>query len=273
MHKPFDFAGKRAVSIQFMWPDRPFPERVALAAQAGFNAVEMWDWRDKDIDAIAEAAHKHGVTITGFFGNRIGGLVDKADHGRNLQGLVESLEVAKRTGTPVIHLFTNEIKPGGKVTPNRPDLTAEEQWENCREGLIQAAKLGEEYGVTLLLEAINPVFVPGYLLDTAEKCRLMTEAVGSPWMPMIYDFYHQQLSGGNLSENFKRCLPVTRAVHVADVPGRHEPGTGEINYAHINALLNETGYNGMITFEVTPRGSSEAAVAAIRAVFADKFGA
>ncbi len=254
-----------------MWADRPWPERVALAARAGFNAIEMWDWRDKDIDAIAEAAHRHGVTITGFFGNRIGGLVDRADHDRNLQGLQESLAVARRTGTPVIHLFTNEIKPGGKVTPPPPGLSPEEQWANCLEGLRAAARLGEEYGVTLLLEAINPVFVPGYLLDTAEKCRLMTEAVGSPWMPMIYDFYHQQLSGGNLMENFRRCLPVTQAVHIADVPGRHQPGTGEINYRNISVLLNETGYKGMINFEVSPKGDPEEAVAAIKAVFGEWF--
>lgn len=271
MKEPFNFKGKRAVSIQFMWSELSFPERVARAAQAGFNAVEMWDWRDKDIDAIAEAAHKHGVVITGFFGNRIAGLVDKEDHERNLQGLKESLEVAKRTGTPVIHLFTNEIKPGGKVTPNRREIPLEEQWENCLTGLKQCARLGEEYGVTLLLEAINPVFVPGYLLDTAEKCRLMTEQVGSPWVPMIYDFYHQQLSGGNLIEHFKRCQNVTRAVHIADVPGRHQPGTGEINYANISAVLEETGYDGMLTFEVTPKGSAEEAVKAIRTLFSDWF--
>lgn len=266
-----DFRGLRAVSIQFMWPEHPFPERVRLAREAGFNAIEMWDWRDKEIDRIAEAAHRHGVQITGFFGNRLGSLVDAAEHGRNLQSLRESLEVARRTGTRVIHAFTNEIRPGGVVAPLTRAIPPEEQWANCVEGLQQAAALAAEYEVVLLLEAINPVFVPGYLLDDADKCRRMVEEVGSPWMPMIFDFYHQQLSRGNLLESFRRCAEVVKAVHIADVPGRHEPGTGEINYGNVSRALRQIGYDGLLTFEVVPSSSSSQAVEAIRAAFADWF--
>lgn len=259
------------VSIEFLYRELPLPMRVRQAAKDGFAAVEFWDWRDKDMDAIGEAAEAAGVQITGFFGNRRASLVDRAQHEANLEGLHESLEVAQRVKARYVHVFTNEIRPGGKVTPLTREIPYQEQWENVVEGLSRAVKLAERYGIPLLLEAINPVFVPGYFLTDAEQCFAICAAVDSPYLPMIYDFYHQQLSKGNLVETFKRCRSRTEAVHVASVPGRHEPDDGEINYRYVERVLRAEGYDALITFEVTPRTSSEAAVAGIREIFGSWF--
>jgi hydroxypyruvate isomerase len=259
------------VSIEFMYAPLPFPERIAKAAADGFQAVEFWDWRNKDMDSIGEAAEKAGVKITGFFGNRLGSIVDPRDRQRNLEGLHESLDVAKKVGAKYIHVFTNEIQPGSRVVPLSQPLSREEQFAEAVEGFKEAVKLAARYDIPLLLEAINPVFVPGYFLDHADLCKEMCDAVDSPYLPMIYDFYHQQLSRGNLVETFKRCQDRVEAVHVASVPGRHEPNDGEVNYRYIERELRAAGYDGLITFEVTPREDAERAVAGIKEIFGGWF--
>jgi hydroxypyruvate isomerase len=120
----------------------------------------------------------------------------------------------------------------------------------------------------LVVEAINPVFVPGYFLrDTSAALELCRE-IDHPQVTMFFDCYHQQLGGGRLIENLVDSLDWVASVHVADVPGRHQPGTGEINFRSIARVLDEHGYDKQLTFEVVPvGGDSEAAVAAIKEFF------
>jgi hydroxypyruvate isomerase len=115
------------------------------------------------------------------------------------------------------------------------------------------------------------VSVPGYDLDQAEKCLRVVEAVDHPNLVMMYDYFHQQLGGGNLIATLERCAHRVVAVHVADVPGRHEPGTGEINFANLNRHLHDINFSGTIVFEVKPKRTSDDAVRSIKAIFGDRF--
>ncbi|MDQ7828049.1 MAG: TIM barrel protein [Armatimonadota bacterium] len=260
-----------SASIEFLFAELPLVDRVAAAAQAGFQGVEFWDWRTKEMDRLADAAAHAGVVITGFFGNRRYSLIDRTQHAPNLDGLAESLACARRVGCPAVHAFVQEIRQDGTVVPPTRPLAEAEAFENAVEGLRQAAALAQAHGVVLLLEAINPVSVPGYFLDTAEKCLRLVEAVDHPSLAMTYDYFHQQQAGGNLMATLERCHHRVAAVHVADVPGRHEPGTGEINFVNLNRHLHQLGFDGTLVFEVKPRGTSGEAVRAIHAIFADRF--
>ncbi len=260
-----------SASIEFLFTELPLPQRVEAAARAGFDGVEFWDWRNKDMDALGEAAARAGVAITGFFGNRRFSLTDRAQHDRNLDGLAESVACARRVGCRALHAFVQEIRADGSLAPLTQPVSLEEAFANAVDGLRRAADLCQREGIVLLLEAINPVAVPGYLLDTADRCLRMVEAVDHPNLLMAYDYYHQQLAAGNLMATLERCLHRVAAVHVADVPGRHEPGTGEINFTNLNRHLHQLGFAGTLVFEVKPLRSSAEAVEAIRAHFADRF--
>jgi hydroxypyruvate isomerase len=112
------------------------------------------------------------------------------------------------------------------------------------------------------------VFVPGYFLADSGQALALCRAVDHKQVMMFFDCFHQQLVGGRLIDNLVEALPYTTAVHIADVPGRHQPGTGEINFLGIKRVLEERAFDRQLTFEVVPLdGDSDAAVAAIKEVW------
>jgi hydroxypyruvate isomerase len=255
-----------SVSIRFMWSDLPLSERARRAAEHGFTDVELWDWRGEDMDALADACRESGIAIAGFFGHSRAGLIDPAQREELLALLAESVEVAERVGARQLHMFSDDREPGGFA--KHPPLTEAAMRRSCVEGLRACVQLVEGKPMELVLEAINGVFVPGYFLrDTGAALELCRE-IDHPQVTMFFDCFHQQLSGGRLIDSLVESLPWVASVHVADVPGRHEPGTGEINFRSIKRVLEEHGYDRQLTFEVTPSGDSEAAVAAIKEIFA-----
>ena len=258
---------KHSVSIKFMWTELSMPERASRAAVHGFDSVELWDWRGEDIDGIAAACRDSGIEIAGFFGHSYGALCDPAQHDRVLEALAESVEVAKRVGASQLHMFSDDRKPEGGFQPG-PPLTPAAKRRACVEGLRRCAALVEGNPLELTLEAINTVFVPGYFLSEFGAALEVVREVDHPQVRIFFDCYHQQLVGGRLIDNLIDALPFVSAVHVADVPGRQQPGTGEINFHSIRRVLEDAGYDRQITFEIVPRdGDSDAAVAACKEVF------
>jgi hydroxypyruvate isomerase len=257
---------KHSVSIRFMWADVPLPERARRAGEHGFDCVELWDWRGEPIDDLHEAATKAGIQIVGFFGHSRGALIDPAQRDEVVRLVAETVDVAERVGATQLHMFSDDRVPGGFA--NAPPLTQAAMRRSSIDTLRECIPLVEGKGMELVLEAINNVFVPGYFLrDTSDALELCRD-VDHPQVTMFFDCFHQQLSGGRLIDNLREALPWVSSVHVADVPGRHQPGTGEINFHSIKRVLEEEGYDRQLTFEVDPvAGDSEAAVAAIKEVF------
>lgn len=257
---------KRSVSIRFMWADLPLPERARRAAANGFDCVELWDWRGEDIDGLAAVCRESGIEIAGFFGHSHAALIDPAQRDTLLELLAETVEVAERVGARQLHMFSDDRGPDGFL--KHPPLTEAAKRRSCVDGVRECVELVEGKPLELVLEAINAVFVPGYFLaDTSAALELCRE-IDHPQVTMFFDCYHQQLVGGRLIDHLVEALPYVAAVHVADVPGRGPPGTGEINFHSIKRILEEQGYDGQLTFEVVPPdGDSEAAVAAIKEVF------
>jgi hydroxypyruvate isomerase len=257
---------RHSVSIRFMWADLPLADRARRAAEHGFDDVELWDWRGEDLDALEAAGRDTGIGVAGFFGHSHAGLIDPAQRDTLLELVAESVAVAERLGARQLHMFSDDRSAEG--FRKHPPLTAAAMRRSCVDGLRECLRLVEGKPMELVVEAINNVFVPGYFLaDTGAALELCRE-IDHPQVTMFFDCFHQQLSGGRLIDNLVEALPWVTAVHVADVPGRHQPGTGEINFRSLKRVLDEHGYDRQLTFEVVPLdGNSEAAVAAIKEIF------
>ncbi|MDQ3767166.1 MAG: TIM barrel protein [Actinomycetota bacterium] len=259
---------KHSISLKFMWNDRELPERARRAAEHNFDMVELWDWRHEPIDELAAACRETGIEIAGFFGHSYGGLRDPSQRDEVLSSLAESVEVAQRVGATQLHMFSDDIGHDS-IVKKPPSLPWESQWQSCLEGLRECAALVEGKSINLVLESINTVFVPGYFLSHAGHSLALCRAIDHPQVTMFFDCFHQQLVAGRLIENLVEALPWTQAVHIADVPGRHQPGTGEINFHGIKRVLDEQGYDRQLTFETVPKDDdSETAVTDIKEVWA-----
>lgn len=257
----------RSVSIHSMWEELPMPQRVMEAAQAGFDLVDLWDWRNVDIEAIAAAATDNGIGINGFFGNRQFSACDPASRAGFIQEVKESLACAVRTGARQLHLFSNAIRPGGIVVPS-PPLPLEVLNVACAEAVAEVAPLAAAANVTLVLEHLNDVYLPGYLWADASSVLRTAGAVDHPNVRVVFDTFHQQLSGGRLTEHLIAAMPHLARVDIAGIPGRHEPGHGEIDFAYLRGVLEREDWRGTLTFEITPSdGRPETAVAAIDEFF------
>ena len=258
---------KFSVSLQFMWTELPFADRVRRAASHGFDRVDLWDWRDVDIDLLSEICRSEGVALGSFFGHRQTGLADPSQRDRMLEELSASVEVARRVGASQLHTFSDGIRPGG-VIRKPPPLPREARYQSCVEGLEEAVGLVEGTGITLVVEAINNIYVPGYFWDEVGITVALCRAVDHPRVRLAFDCYHQQLSGGRLTDHLREALPWMARFDVADVPGRGQPGTGEINFAHLRRVLESEGYEGLVSFEVDPvGGESDVAARACRELF------
>ena len=257
---------RHSVSIKFMWSGLSLPERARRAAANGFDDVELWDWRDEDIDGLAEACRESGIGIAGFFGHSGAALLDPSQRERLLELLAETVAVAERVGARQLHMFSDDRGPDG--FRKHPPLTEAAKRRSCVDGLRECVSLVEGKPLELVVEAINGVYVPGYFLHDSGAALELCREIDHPQVTMFFDCYHQQLSGGRLIENLVEALPWVASVHIADVPGRHQPGTGEINFTSIKRVLERHAYDRQLTFEVVPAGgNSEAAVEAIKETF------
>jgi len=252
-----------AICLEMIFPDLPFLERARRVHEAGFSAVEFWGWSGKDLDGLRGLVDQ-GLAVATFSGQRRGSLVDPKDWKTYREEVQESLSVARRLGCDRLMVLTDELLPDGSARPARADLTPAEKRQHVVRGLRDLAPLVEGAGITLLLEPLNTlVDHPRYFLDSAREGFSIVTEVGSPRIRLLYDVYHMQIMEGNVIETLRRHLPLVGHIHVADVPGRHEPGTGELNFANILRSLADDGYAGAVGFEFSPQGETQRALAVI----------
>lgn len=251
-----------AVCAEMVFLDMKIYDRVRTIDALGF-AVEIWDWAGKDVDALAAT----GARFTSMTGYLSGELVDADGSAALLRTAEQSIAAARRLGTPNLNLHGTGLDERG--LPVRPitEVTAA-MWLAAEKTLTRIADLGQREGVVFTLENLNTaVDHPGTPFARAADTRALVAAVDSPHLRMNLDLYHAQIGEGNLIELLRASAPYIGEIQIADVPGRCEPGTGEINYPNIAAAIHEIGYTGVVGLEAWASGDSRVALEAFRAAF------
>ena len=254
-----------AVSSEMVFLELPVVERVRRIHELGF-AVEIWDWTRHDLDAL-EALRADGVAYSSMTGYVRGRLADREGADELLATAAESVPVAKRLGIPRLNLHGTGLGDQGLPVLPAHEVTGA-MWLQARDTLGRIAELGEREGVQFVLENLNTeVDHPGTPFARAADCLALVESVDSPHLRLMLDLYHAQIGEGNLIELCRRALPWIGEIQVADVPGRCEPGTGEIAYPAVARALAEMGYRGTVGLEAWASGDSELALKRFRDAF------
>ncbi|SDI03777.1 hydroxypyruvate isomerase [Arthrobacter subterraneus] len=250
-----------AASAEMLFTDLPFMERVERIHAAGFD-VEIWDSRTKDIAALRAI----GARFSSMTGYSAGSLVEAATADEVVRTAEALIPTALELGVERLVVHSAELVDGQAARPHwRPDGS---MWLTGARTLERLGQLGERYGVTFCLENLNTVLDhPGIPLARARDTIALVSAVGHPNVKLMLDLYHAQLGEGNLTGLLTAALPHIGEVQVADVPGRCEPGTGEINYPAISRTLKALGFDGTVGLEGYALSDSNEALLAFRAAF------
>ncbi len=243
---PFNFS----VMLWTVYRDLPFEQRLEKVAEAGYRAVELVDefkkWSAGDFREANARKRSLGIAFDATAGVKHG-LADPRARDAFLVDLKKLVPIATELECPGIIVLSGDVVPG---------LSKPEQHESCVEGLKRAADVVSRSGITILLENIDPEENPRYYLTSAAEGFEIVRRVDNPQVKFLYDFYHEQIAEGNLIKKLEKDVGLIGLVHVADVPGRHAPGTGEINYSNIFRKLAELKYNGYVAMEFIPKADA-----------------
>lgn len=251
-----------AASAEMLFRDLPPVERVKRLDALGYQ-VEIWDWTKHDIPALAAT----GATFSSMTGYVTGTLADAAGADELLRTAAQSIPVAKALGVPRLNLHGTGLDSRGLPLQPCPIVTGA-MWLQARDTLNRIADLGERHGVTFMLENLNlPLDHPGTPFGRAEDTLALVSSIDRKSLGLNLDLYHAQIGEGNLIELCRRCLPWIAEIQVADVPGRCEPGTGEIHYAGIARALDALGWRGTVGLEGWASGDDEVALQRFRDAF------
>jgi len=243
-----------SANISFMFTERPFLERFAAAAAAGFGAVECHFPYDHAVEDLRHALNDSGLVLNLI--NTAAGDASAGEWGRAaLPGrerefradLDAALYYARALGAGSIHVMSGVVAPEGR----------QRALETYVENLGLAAPLAERGGVTLLVEPLNVRDKPDYLLARSDDVIHTIQRVGAPNVRLLFDVYHVQVSEGDLMTRLARHLPLIGHVQIAAVPSRAEPDEGEVHYPAILAELERLGYSSWVGCEYKPRGRTE----------------
>lgn len=255
-----------AICSEMVYTDLPHLERVERIHAAGF-AAEIWDWTHKDAAALTAT----GAQFTSMTGYVTGDLITSAGADDLLRTMEQSIPFAQQIACPSLNLHGTGLGEGG-IALLPVEVVTGDMWLAALSTLERVAELGEMHGVTFVLENLNTeVDHPGTPFARAADTLALVDAVGSPHLKMNLDLYHAQIGEGNLVELIARAAPHLGEVQVADVPGRCEPGTGEINWPFVAQALADVGYDGVVAMEAFASDpsveGSDRALAAFRAAF------
>ncbi|WP_166256839.1 hydroxypyruvate isomerase [Marinobacter salicampi] len=248
-----------AANLSMLFTELPFEQRFAAARESGFSGVEYLFPYPWPAETLRSWLDEHGLTQVLFnlppgdweAGERgIACLPDRVEEFR--KGVEEAVRYAEILGCQRLNCLAG-LRP--------PDQTPEAAWRALEENVRWAAEVCERSGITLCVEAINSkVDMPGFVLDTSDRVMGLIESVGADNLKLQYDLYHMQIMEGDLIRTLERLLPFIGHIQFADNPGRHEPGTGEINFGRIFNALDQLNYRGWVSAEYHPQASTQASL-------------
>ena len=244
-----------AANLTMLFTERPFLERFAAARAAGFDAVEFlfpYDHPAEQIKALLDAHQLQLVLHNLPAGDWAAGERGIACHPRRQEefrsGVARAIEYATVLGVPQLNCLI------GQLPRNASSLQID---QTVIENLRFAAHALGQHGLRLLIEPINTFDIPGFYLHHTQQALDLIDKVGADNLFLQYDIYHMQRMEGEIAATLARHLPRIAHVQLADNPGRHEPGTGELIYRFLFQHLDAIGYPGWIGCEYKPAARTE----------------
>ncbi|MBB4053129.1 hydroxypyruvate isomerase [Devosia subaequoris] len=250
-----------AACAEMLWRDKPIEWRCARLQEMGF-LVGLWNWPAHDIDKLIASGARFSI-MNGYLEGR---LADDTGADMLMASAREAALVGKRLGVARLNLHGTGLGDGGR--PSVAEVATPLKWVKALDTLNRICDLAEELDVIFTLENLNlPVDHAGVPFARAEETLALVSAVNRPRLRLNLDLYHAQIGEGNLIELCQACLPWIGEIQVADVPGRCEPGTGEINYGGVAKALKAMGYDGPVGLEAFASADPEKALEAFRQAF------
>lgn len=246
---------KFAANLSMLFTEVEFLDRFAAAAGAGFQGVEYLFPYDYPAETLKARLDDNGLTQVLFnlpAGDWAAGERGIACHPDRVEefrdGVERAIAYARVLGNTQVNCLAG-IKPQG--------VRDDEARQTLIENLRFAAKKLADAGILLIAEPINTRDIPGFFLNRTEQALAIFDEVGSDNLKLQYDIYHMQIMEGDLAPTIETHFARIAHVQIADTPGRHEPGTGEIHYPFLFAHLDRLGYDGWVGAEYKPAGRTE----------------
>jgi hydroxypyruvate isomerase len=229
-------------------PPIEFPDRIRAAKTAGLEAVEFWHWSNKDLAAVRAALDETALPLAGILCEPIAQLTDPQTHARFIDGLRASIAAARELGAPMMIAQSGDYRAGIPRAVQHAALV---------KALREAADVLQGSRIVLALEPLNNrVDHPGYYLTSTEEGLDIVDEVDRPEIRLLYDIYHSAMVGEHIEDVLEGRLDRVVHVHLADTQGRHEPGSGTMDWQARLDWLEEHGYSGFVGLEYRPTGST-----------------
>jgi hydroxypyruvate isomerase len=235
--------------------------QIEIAAGAGCQSMMMLNqyaaWSDADFARVSRLCQSNRIAMHGLLAQmdwkkRPVSIVDPAHRETFLSDIRHAIEVAQRLGIDQI-VVTSGLSAAGK--------SYQEQYASLVEGVRRAADLVAAAHFTLLVEPLNSlVDHPGCFLTSCVEGLKLVREVNHPHVRLLFDIYHEQVMRGNIIRTLTEAAPVVALIHVADNPGRNDPGSGEVNFANVYRAIRKTGYTGRVAMEYRPLGDPVASL-------------
>lgn len=247
---------KFAANLSLLFNEQPLIERFAAARAAGFDAVEIQFPYTLTVEQIQQQLEAHALKL--ILINIPAGDWEAGERGlaclpgREAEfaaGLEQAIDWARKLNVSMLNCLAG-IPPQG--------TTAEQVANTLAANLTLAAERCQQAGIELMIEAINTRDIPGFYLHHSEQVLKLIRQLELPATALQYDVYHMQIMEGNLISTLQQNADKIGHIQIADVPGRHEPGTGEINFTNLFKALESQSYTGYISLEYIPQGQTEA---------------
>lgn len=239
---------KYSVCIDMLFPEVDFYDRFALAKAAGANAVEFWKWNNKDLNRVSKALKENDLSLAvcnldsknpALSDELSRGILNSGRKAEFISAIEESIPAYRNLNAQALIVLIGE----------RLDISYDEQIKNILDCLKAAAPLIEKENINLVVEPLNDIDRKNYFLPRAKEILQILREVNCKNIKLLLDLYHEQLMAGNIINTINENIDFIGHVHVADAPGRHEPGTGEINYSNVLKALQDNNYNNYVGFE------------------------
>jgi len=244
---------KLSACIEMLYREQEFCDRIAAAKRDGFDAIEFWGRSGKDLAAVRDASLAAGMPVAACTVEAV-----RTNPARFAEEGMLSPESVKYYADVVEESILDTLElniPCYIATVGYPKgtLSAGRMTDSIIECLSRAVPVLDKYGKTIVVEPLNVlVNHAGYFLPRSDEAFRILREVASPRVKLLYDAYHQQITEGHLIPNITGNIGLIGHFHIADVPGRNEPGTGEIHYKNVLAAIEKTGYDGYVGCEFKP---------------------